>query len=206
MSGIATAIIGSAVVSGYASSQASDDASAAQVGAADAGIAEQSRQFDAIQELLSPYVGSGTDAVQQLNQLLGLGGDDAQRDAIAQLEESPEFQALIQQGEEGILQNASATGGLRGGNVQKALAQYRPQVLSELIDKQFGRLSSVADRGQASAVGQATAGINTSNVITNLLTDQGRAVAGNEIAQGQVMSDIGNAIGTAGIIKASGVF
>ncbi|WP_449405980.1 hypothetical protein [Massilia phosphatilytica] len=37
---------------------------------------------------------------------------------------APRFQALQQQGNDAILANASATGGLRGGNVQGALGQF----------------------------------------------------------------------------------
>ncbi len=56
-------------------------------------------------------------------------GMEAQQGAISGLEGSPIFQALARQGEDAILQNASATGGLRGGNVQGALGQFRPAAL-----------------------------------------------------------------------------
>jgi hypothetical protein len=100
------------------------------------GIEEQRRQFDEIQKLLSPYVQAGTGAIsgfqpfqeagaqafEQQQALAGLRGPEAQQAAIAQIEQSPFLQAQIRQGEEAMLQRASATGGLRGGNIQAALA------------------------------------------------------------------------------------
>jgi hypothetical protein len=142
--------------------------------------------------------------------LIGLGGPEAQREAIAGIENSPQFQSLIRQGETGILQNAAATGGLRGGNVQGALAQFRPQVLSQLIDSQFGRLGSIAGMGQASAAGQANLSQQTGNNITNLLGQQGAAQAGLALAQGQAQAgfygNVGNSIGTLGTLKALKAF
>jgi hypothetical protein len=96
------------------------------------------------------------------------------------------MQALIQQGENAILQNASATGGLRGGNVQAALAQFRPQVLSQMIGQQYQRLGGLSQMGQASAAGQASAGLQSAGAIGNLLAQQGAARAGGQIAQGVV--------------------
>src|SRR5689334_18805142 len=114
----AAAVAGAAVIGGIYSARkqanAAEDASNAQVAASDRGIAEQRRQFDAVRELLQPYVNTGTTALAQQGDLAGLNGAGAQQAAIAALQGSPQFAALQQQGTNSILQNASATGGLRG--------------------------------------------------------------------------------------------
>ncbi len=206
MSGIATAVIGSAVVGGYASSRSASKAATAQTQASETGIDEQRRQFDAIKELLAPYVNAGLGAVGQQEALVGLSGADAQQDAISALEASPQYQTLIQQGEEALLQNAAATGGLRGGNLQGALAQYRPQVLSQLIESQFGKLGQVANLGQASAAGQAAAGQQSAGAISNLLGQQGQAQAWAALAQGQAVGHVAGSVGNLAALKLLGGF
>lgn len=189
MSWVAAAVAGATLVGGYVSSKsqtkAADKASDAQAQSAQLGIEEQRRQFDAIQKLLSPYVTAGTGALGAQQSLLGLGGADAQQAAIGAIENSPQFSALTQQGEDAILANASATGGLRGGNVQGALAQFRPQLLAQLIDQQYSRLGGLTQIGQASAAGVGSAGMQTGNNVTQLLGQQGAAAAGAALTAGK---------------------
>jgi hypothetical protein len=133
--------------------------------------------------------------------LLGLNGGDRQRAAYAGIEASPAFQALVQQGENGILQNASATGGLRGGNTQGALAQFRPQMLAQLIEQQYSRLGGLTQLGQNSAAGVGSAALSTANGVGNALQQQGAATAGGYLAQGaavnQALGGVGQAFGYA---------
>lgn len=206
MSSVATIAVGATVASAYVQKESAKDAARAQERSAQQGINEQQRQFEAIQELLAPYVEAGAGAVSAQGNLIGLGGADAQRSAIQALQDSPEFKYLVQSGEEAILQNAAATGGLRGGNVQASLARYRPQVLGQLIEQQFGRLGQISSLGQASAAGEAAAGQNASNAITSLLTQQGQARAGAELARGQAISNVIGSLGQLGIASQGGAF
>lgn len=167
-----------------AAAEGAQQAAATQAAAAQAGIGEQRRQFDAITEMMAPYVAAGGQALAGQQALAGLGGDAAQQQAIAQLQAGPQFQAMTQQGEEAMLQQAAATGGLRGGNIQGALAQFRPQMLSQLIESQYGKLGGIAGMGQASAGQQAAAGQQTAGNIANLLQQQGAATAGGQLAAG----------------------
>lgn len=208
---------GTQVVGGIMQANAASDAAGAQVAASEAGIQEQRRQFDAVQEILKPYVTAGTQAItglqpyaaagapalEQQQALLGLRGPQAQQEAISQIEQGAGFQAQVRQGEEALLQRASATGGLRGGNIQAALAQFRPQMLQKEIETQYGRLGgltalgqttsqNLAQLGQASAAGTATAGLRTGADIANLMGQQGAARAGAELAQGQAFANVLN--------------
>jgi hypothetical protein len=128
--------------------------------------------------------------------LLGLGAPGAQQQAIAALQASPQFQALQQQGENAILQNASATGGLRGGNVQAALAQFRPALLSSLIEQQYGRLGGLTAIGQNAAAGVGNAGMSTGANVATLLGRQGQAQSGGILGQqGALTGGINKAFG-----------
>lgn len=174
---------GSQLIGGAIQSRAAGKAAGQQAQAAEAGIEEQRRQFDRLQELLKPYVEAGTPALQAQQALLGLGGPEAQQQAVSGLEASPLFQALARQGEEAMLQQASATGGLRGGNIQAALAQFRPQMLAQAIEEQYGRLGGMTALGQQSAAGVGAAGMQTGGQIAGLLQQQGAARAGGTMGR-----------------------
>lgn len=207
------AVIGAGVglAGSYFASQsaksAANDASSAQQQSAQLGIDEQRRQFDAVQKLLSPYVTAGTGALTGQQDLLGINGMQAQQGAIGGIQKSPQFSALQKQGEDAILANASATGGLRGGNVQGALAQFSPSLLSSLIDQQYQRLGGMTQMGQASAAGVGSAGMQTGNNVTQLLGQQGAAGAGAALANGRantqmingITGAVGNFVGGGGI-------
>lgn len=181
--------------------EAATSAAGIQAGASEAGIAEQKRQFDRIVELMAPFVTAGTGALEQQKAIAGVSGTQAQQTAISALENSPQMRALVQQGENAILQNASATGGLRGGNVQAALAKFRPNILNALIEQQYGRLGGLTSLGQASAAGQASAGQTTGANIAQLLAQQAAAQAGGTIAAGnQQANTVGSLLKIGGTI------
>lgn len=192
------AIVGVASVAGavYSSDQQADAASDAanqQAQSAQNGINAQNDRYAQVQRLLSPYVTAGNSALAAQQNLLGVNGNDAQRAAIDQIQNSSQFNALAAQGENGILQNASATGGLRGGNVQGALGQFRPALLSSLIDQQYSRLGGLTSVGQNAAAGVGNAGMQTGNQVTSLLQQQGAALAGGSLAQGRQQAGYANA-------------
>ena len=212
MAWVAVAVAGSSLIGGiYSSNQASkaaDKASGAQVDATNAGIDQQNKQFEAIQALLKPYVDAGTGALKGQQNLMGLNGAAPQQSAIDALKASPQFTSLMEQGESSILANASATGGLRGGNTQAALGQFSPQLLAQLIEQQYGRLGGLASMGQNAAAGVGNAGVQTGNQISNLLQQQGAARAGGFMAQGKAQAGYANAITGAigGFFGAGGKF
>lgn len=184
-----------------------EQAAGTQAVSAQQGIEEQRRQFDKFIELMSPYVSAGSSAIGQQQALIGLSGAGAQQQAISGIEQSPQYLEMVRQGENALLQNASATGGLRGGNVQAALAQYRPQILSDLINQQYGKLGGISQLGQASAAGQASAGIGSASNIGNLLGQQGAAIAGGQLAKGQVVGQtFKNVMGIGGAASGAGFF
>lgn len=230
--------VGGGLIGSSMTASATRSASETQAGAAQAGIDEQRRRNEAVQQLLAPYVqagggalgayapyqaagagalptlqqyaAGGAPAFEQQQALLGLRGPEAERAAIQRISGGEQFKALTEQGEGALLSRASATGGLRGGNIQGALAQFRPALLSNLIEKQYGQLGGLAATGgnvagslassglsatgelarigQASAAGVGTAGSQTGANIAALLGDQGAATAGGIMGQSQAFN------------------
>lgn len=197
MVAVAGATLVGGVMSSRAQKKAGEQAAGAQSESAELGIEEQRRQFDAIQELLKPYVTAGTGALDQQQTLAGLNGAQQQRAAIDAISNSPEFQSLFAQGENAILQNASATGGLRGGNVQGALAKFRPAMLSAQINDQYARLGGLSSMGLGAATQTGQFGQASTNNVTSLLQQQGSALAGGALARGNAQAGYGAAIGNA---------
>ena len=183
---------GSQLLGSSMQASAAGDAAAIQAGAAEEGVAEQRRQFDSLQALLKPYTEAGLPALEQQQALIGLRGPEAERAAIERISGGERFQELTRQGEEAILSRASATGGLRGGNVQAALAQFRPQVLNQLIEEQYGRLGGMTTLGQRSAAGVGAAGMETGVNVSNLLAQQGAARAGGELGEARAYGQLFN--------------
>ena len=185
-------VAGSQLVGSSMQASAAGDAASAQGAASQAGIEEQRRQFDEMRKLLQPYTEAGIPALEQQQTLLGLKGPEAEQAAIARLTGGETFKALAQQGENALLQQASATGGLRGGNIQAALGQFRPQLLSSLIEQQYGRLGGMTSLGQASAAGVGAAGMETGTNIANLLGQQGAAEAGGILGEAKAYGQLFN--------------
>lgn len=224
------AVGGATLISANQQSKAAKSAAQTQAAASEAGIDEQRRQFDVVQELLRPYTQAGATAIEGLSPFaaagapalqaqqafLGLQGPEAEQAAIDRITGGSTFQELTRQGEEAILSRASATGGLRGGNVQAALAQFRPALLSSLIDQQYSRLGgmtalgaettgNLARLGQASAAGTGAAAQTTGTAVSNLLAQQGAAMAGGQLAAGRAAAAIPSAIsGGLGIFSGLG--
>jgi hypothetical protein len=181
---------------------AASSAAQTQSASAQAGIDEQRRQYDSMRGLMQPFVNAGYTAINSQQDLSGLNGADAQRTAIDGIKGGVQFQSMLNQGENSILANASATGGLRGGNTQGALAQFSPALLSQLIDSQYSKLGGLTSLGQNAAAGIGNAGMQTGNNVANLLGQQGAATAGGQLAQGGVAASgfntLGKAVGVAG--------
>lgn len=168
-------------------------------------IAEQRRQFDLMQNLLKPYVNAGSGALTGQQDLMGLNGQEAQQNAVNGIEQSPFFQSQYQQAENALLQNASATGGLRGGNMQEALADNRSNMLFGNVQSQMQNLGGLATNGQNAAAGVGTNAMNLGNNISGQLNGIGAGQAGYQLAKGQANQNMwGSVLQGAGSIFQGG--
>lgn len=90
---------------------------------------------------------------------------------IDRAQESPFYTTAVQRGEDAVLRNASATGGLRSGNAQSALADVNQSALLSAYQDQLSGLQGLSSLpSNANNIANLTAGI------------------GSTLAQGQVAS------------------
>ena len=80
--------------------------------------------------------------------------------------------------------------------------RFRPEVLSQLINQQYGRLQGIAGMGQSSAAFQGNAGMQTGQNIAGLLEQRGAASAGSALGQakayGGMIDDLTYGVGAFG--------
>lgn len=202
----------SGVIGANKQAQAAQTAADAQSQAALAGVAEQQRQFDKVQQLLQPFVQTGTYAFRQAAALAGNKGAEAEQTEINRILQGPQYQTALQEGEEAILSNAAATGGLRGGDTQAALSEFAPSLLSQLVNQRYEQLAQLGTVGQASAAGVGSAAQTMGSNVSNLLQQQGAAQAGGALAQGKafqqglsgITSGLGTVLGAGGLSVPAG--
>ena len=178
----------SSFIGGGKQRKAAKKASQLQFDAAMKGIEETGRQFDATRADFQPATDLLKPGAQHLGDLTGINGNDEQMGEIDALRASPLYQSLYRNGEEAVLQNASATGGLRGGNTERGLADFGSDTLSQVIQeklKQYAGLVGIGT-GAAGAVGNFGANAVTQQAV---LRNQGAdAKAGYQIAKGGIAS------------------
>jgi hypothetical protein len=182
----AAGAVAGGIISANASGKASD---AAASGSKDAMMMQMKMQAE-LSKMLKPYRKAGEKGLGGQLDLLGLNGNDAQGAAIKALEGSPQFTSLVKSGENALLQNASATGGLRGGNTSAALAQFRPQMLSQIIESQYGKLAGLSALGENAAAQTGNNMTNSTNQISGLIANAGMIQGQGIAAQGQGYADM----------------
>ncbi len=181
------------LLGGSAQKKASKKASAAMVDAMNRGIDTQNAFNQQTRQDYMPYTAAGAGAVDQLSELTN-GGMSA--DALsARVMSDPLYASLFGNGQEALLQNASATGGIRGGNTQRGLADFGADTMAKVYQQILSNLGSVANLGLG-AQGQVTGvGQNTTNTVTNLLGQQGQTRAQDYLTRGGISAQMFNSAG-----------
>lgn len=169
--------IGGSLVSGLLGGKGAKKAAQAQAQAQQQAIAEQRRQYDQSRSDFMPFLNAGTGALGSVQGLLGLSGGDVQAQLIEALKGSPAFTSRYDTGVDTILQNAAATGGLRGGNTQGSLANFGSTLLADVIQQQLGNLGGLVNIGSGTAGQLGQLGQSSAGNISNLLSQQGAARA-----------------------------
>lgn len=148
------------IIAGGGQKKASKKAAQLQYDAAMAGVKETGRQFDVTRQDYAPYQALGTGATSHYGDLLGLNGGDAQGAEIAALRESPFYKSLYSNGENAVLANASATGGLRGGDTKHSLYSLGEDTLTRAIMQQLGNYGQAIGFGEGATGAVAGFGAN----------------------------------------------
>ena len=190
MSGIATAIIGSAVVGAYSA----DKASKAQAKSAEAGMAAEERMAERNLEFqremaeqqradFAPWRDVGQQALDAIWQGIQSGAFEV---GNINLEDDPGYRVRMKEGVEAIDASAAARGRLLSGAQQKALTQFGQEQGSKEYANAYARaanekarkfniLSGLSQGGQASAAGQAQTTSQLAQTGGNIIAQTGRA-------------------------------
>lgn len=206
-------MVGSSIIGAVGARNAGKAQMAASKRAADANlqgtresIAFQKEQGEIARELMDPFREAGLVGLEQLMELGGMAGPEAEAAAIQQIAESEPFKFYEQQALQGQLAGASATGGLRGGDVQRGLAELRPALLQNFVDQRYGKLAGLATSGQAAAAGQSSGamalGANLGQ--TAQLGGQLQAKAHTQYGQARAGSSLGQAQAYGNMVKGLG--
>ena len=175
-----------------------DSAANASTSAANtqAGYQQQALNYLKQREAIPSQMGG--EAIQRLGGVYGLpGGVGTQQGLINSAQQSPYYKSMmsgLHSGEQSILRNAGATGGLRSGNVNENLYDYNVQLqnqaLSGAYNQQLGGLQTLAGYNPA-------ANANVAQSYSNM----GSSLAQGQVASQQAQQDgMGNMLGLAGSI------
>lgn len=186
------AVGGASLVGSWISSNASSNAADAQIDATEQGIAAQQEMYDQSLALQQPYIDAGTEALAGMEALT----DTTQRaEILNSYYDSDEYSALESQQTEQSLRNAAATGGVRGGNTQAALANISTDLGSSYLTNQYNNLSGIASLG-TSATSQAASSANSLGTAQNTAYQTaGTATAEDYLTQGSVSSTLASDLG-----------
>jgi hypothetical protein len=179
----------------------------AQRDALDQQLAVQNRMYEQSRTDFAPYRGSGVANVNQLNTLLGLGGNTGAADygKYATAEFTPEmFKAgvdpgyafRLSEGLKGLDRQAAARGGLISGNALKAASGFAGEQASQEYQNAFNRYQTTrgntlspfqtgASAGQNAAAMQGQANANFGSASGQAISNYGQGVSGAYGAQGQ---------------------
>jgi hypothetical protein len=182
---------------GGALADASKQAAATQVAAMNNAMGTLNTQFGQTSTNYQPFINTGTAALNNYGNLLGLNGGTVQQNAITSLQNSPYFQSLYNQGKNAVLQNASATGGLRGGNTDTALYNLGQQTLAQTIQQQMANLGTAAQGfGLQPTESLGALGAQNASAIGNLQVGQGQAQAQDILTRGQLANSAWSGLGS----------
>lgn len=169
-----------------AQKKASDQATAAQVAATNRGIDLQNQQYQQTRNDYMPYTQAGTAAIGHYGDLIGNNGANAQSGMMAGLRDGPLYASMYRNGEESLLQNAAATGGLRGGNTERGLADFGADTFAKVYQDAVGNYGNLAGLGLGATGSVSGFGQQHANNVTGLYGDIGTAQARNYLTKGGI--------------------
>lgn len=189
MSGVATAIVGGAVVGAVITGNAAKGAAQTQADAANNATAAQQSMFNTQVANQQPYMDAGYKALDQIQANMPSYN---QPFTMGMFQQDPGYQFDLQQGEQAIQNSAAASGHLVSSQQLGNASTYAQNMASNEFGNAFNRyqtqqsasynrLASLAQLGQAGVSDVNKAGTNAATNIGNNMIG-----AGNVSAAGQV--------------------
>ncbi len=162
----------------------------AQANAQKQAINLQRDQWNTVMEQLKPYAEVGLPALQQLQGLMTL---DGQNNASNQFFGSGLYQNMANQARYQNLNAAEATGGLGSTATSNQLSAIAPQLFNNWLSGQMQNQGNLLNIGMNAAAGQATTGQNYANNTGQLLQGLGSIQAGQASQPSGIARGIGGA-------------
>lgn len=181
--GVAAAAVGKTLLD----SNSANKQEKAQRQAANQSTALQREQFDYIKSIMAPYQEAGTSVLPALQAFVNQPQEKFNFDYQSYFN-SPEYAALAGQQNEQALRMGAATGGIRGGDTQAALAAIAPQLAQQAranAQNEFS-LNQGARLNQYNML-QGIAGLGTgaASQVGNAAQNFGAAAGANALRIGQ---------------------
>jgi hypothetical protein len=195
--------VGGMIGGGMNQASAAKDASQLQYQGTQAGIAEQRRMFDILNEQGKPYREAGYGALTRINELLPSLTKPITAEDISNM---PGYQFAVQQGTGGAMQGMNVGGG--GSNVQRAGQKFAidytmgtalPQLMQQRRDI-YNTLAGVAGIGQNAQTQSNTIGTNTAGNVAQLGVAGANAQAGGIMGGANAMANTVGQLGNAGMM------
>lgn len=172
-----TDIIGGIIGSDAAGTAADQLSAGYKQGATDV-TNTQNANLTRIQQVLQPYLDTGTGALASLNAGEAPGGQFSSKFSLNDLVQDPGYQFDLQQGNQAVQRSAAAAGTLNSGGTLKAISQYTTGLASNEINNayqryntdqtnQFNRLYNLAGLGSGAVNQYDAAATNTANTVSN---------------------------------------
>ena len=191
MSWAAVAGAAVSVVGGVISSNKAKKGADAQAAAADAAARESGRQYDQTRQDMMPWMGAGTNALAQMQQLNA--GD------FSSFRQSPDYQFAFDQGLQATDRSAAARGGLFSGGHSADLQAFGQGLASQQYGNYYNRLASLAGVGQQTAgqIGQfgAQNAANQGNALMSAGNARASAYGQQANAWNNALAGVGSAVG-----------
>ena len=201
----AAAVAVGTVAAGYMSSEATKSAANTQANAASQAQANLMAAGGNAAQQFTPYSASGTTALSNLaSNNAYFNNQFSNQDLNSQL--APNYAFQLQQGQLGNAQANNATGGIAGGNAQKALQDYTQNYAGTAYQNAFNNYQAQrsnintmnlnqAELGLSGATGSANAQLGVATNVANLGIGSANAQAASQIAQGNIYGGVANTAG-----------
>jgi hypothetical protein len=176
----------SGIIGGGSQKKASQKAMTAQVAAQNRAIDIQQQQYETTRADYMPYTKAGNGAITGYGDLLGTNGGDAHAAAVMKLQDDPFFKQNLADANENLLQTASATGGVRGGNTAGAVGELSPQLLQQYYQQALSGYGNLAQLGLGATGSVTSAGLSNANAASAGNVAIGQAQATNYLTKGGI--------------------
>lgn len=215
MSGVATAIVGGAIIGGIATNMAAgeqaDAATQAASTQADANKYAADLQYRAFKDQMAmqkPWLTAGENALARLSGGLAPGGEFGTKFSQTDWQQDPGYAFRLAEGQKALERSAAARGGLISGNALKAAERYGQEMGSQEYQNAFNRyyrereamlnpLQSLAGVGQTTAQSLGGAAQQLGTNVGNLASATGASTANSLLAAGQARASAYQGYGSA---------